>query len=159
MNVNAMSAGDINTLASLYANQVDYQDKGVITNDAVRNEFQEYFARWPQTNWQLAGTVTVQPVDGSRYQITFPLSFEAVNSETNKRSVGTARETMILEQDSTGSWKIIKERQTITGKKADERRRRPDRDKIYEGKPADDGRRPRIPIPPNIPWPPGIPRP
>jgi uncharacterized repeat protein (TIGR03803 family) len=156
--VSAMSAGDVSTLASYYGSQVDYQDKGIITNDAVQNEFRQYFARWPQTNWQLAGTVTVQPLGPSRYQITFPVSFEAANPATNKRATGSARQTMILEQDSSGAWKIVMERQTITSKKSDESRRRSDREKIYKGRPIDDPRR-NIPIPPNIPWPPGLPRP
>jgi GYF domain 2 len=156
-NVNAMSAGDINTLTSLYGNQVDYQDKGVISNDAVRNEFQQYFARWPQTNWQLAGTVAVQPVDASRCQITFPVSFDAMNPSSNKHATGVARETMILEQEVNGAWKIVMERQTVTSNKAENRGRRREREKVYEGKPID--RRPNLPIPPNIPWPPGLPRP
>jgi hypothetical protein len=153
-----MSAGDVSTLASYYGSQVDYQDKGIIINDAVQNEFRQYFARWPQTNWQLAGTVTVQPLGPSRYQITFPVSFEAANPATNRRATGSARQTMILEQDSSGAWKIVMERQTITSKKSDESRRRSDREKIYKGRPIDDPRR-NIPIPPNIPWPPGLPRP
>jgi hypothetical protein len=156
--VSAMSAGNVSSLASYYGSQVDYQDKGIITNDAVQNEFQQYFARWPQTNWQLAGTVTVQPLGPSRYQITFPVSFDAANPATNKRATGSARQTMILEQDSSGAWKIVMERQTITSKKSDESRRRSDREKIYKGKPVDSPRR-NIPIPPNIPWPPGLPRP
>jgi ketosteroid isomerase-like protein len=154
----AMSAGDINALASFYADQIDYQDKGVINNDAVRNEFQQYFARWPRTNWQLAGTVAVQPVGPSRYQISFPVSFDATNPSTNKHATGVARETMILIQNGSGAWRIVMERQTITSKKSDDRRRRLEREKVYQGRPADDNR-PRIPLPPNIPWPPDIPHP
>jgi ketosteroid isomerase-like protein len=153
-----MSAGDINALASFYADKVDYQDKGVISNGAVQSEFQQYFERWPQTNWQLAGTVTVQPLDASRCQITFPISFDATNPSTNKHATGVARETMILEQNGSGAWRIVMERQTITSKKSDDRRRRTEREKVYQGRPADDNR-PRIPIPTNIPWPPGLPRP
>jgi GYF domain 2 len=153
--VSAMSAGDMSTLASFYASQVDYQDKGIITNDALQSEFQQYFARWPQTNWQLAGTVTVQPAEGSRCQITFPVSFEAANPVTNKRSTGIARETMTLEQNESGAWKIVRERQTITSRKAEDRGRR-EREKVYEGKPID---RPNLPVPPNIPWIPGLPHP
>ena len=155
-NVNAMSAGDINALASFYADQVDYQDKGIITNYAVQSEFQQYFARWPQTNWQLTGAVAVQPVGPSRYQITFPVSFEAANPATNKRSAGVARETMTLEQDGNGAWKIVRERQTITSRKAEDRGRRSEREKVYEGKPID---RRNLPIPPGIPWPPNMPHP
>src|SRR5207248_10064312 len=130
--VNAMSAGDLNTMASFYGSQVDYQDKGIITNDALQGEFQQYFARWPQTNWQLTGTVAVQPLGPSRYQITFPVTFEAANPATNKRSTGIARETMILEQDGNGAWKIVRERQTITSRKAEDRGRRSEREKVYE---------------------------
>ena len=151
-----MSAGDISALASFYADQVDYQDKGVINNDAVKSEFQQYFARWPQTNWQLTGAVAVQPLGPSRYQITFPVSFDAANPSTNKHATGVARETMTLEQDGSGAWKIVRERQTITSRNAEDRVRRSEREKVYEGKPIDHR---NLPIPPNIPWPPGLPHP
>jgi hypothetical protein len=154
--VNAMSAGDVNTLASFYGSQVDYQDKGIITNDALQGEFQQYFARWPQTNWQLIGTVAVQPLGPSRCQVTFPVSFEAANPSTNKRSTGIAREAVTLEQEGNGAWKIVRERQTITSRKAEDRGRRPEREKVYKGKPID---RRNLPIPPGIPWLPNLPHP
>jgi hypothetical protein len=155
--VSAMSAGDVNTLASLYAGQVDFQDKGLITNDALQSEFQQYFGRWPQASWQLTGAVAVQPLGASRCQITFPVSFAVANAATNKRATGVARETMVLEQDGSGAWKIVKERQTITSRNAAERERKREREKVYEGKPINP--RPSFPIPPNIRWPPDLPRP
>jgi len=157
-NINAMSSGDIDTLASFYGNQVDYQDKGVISNDAVRNEFQQYFARWPQTTWQLAGAVAVQPAVAGRCQITFPVSFDATNPAANKHATGVARQTLILEQDASGAWKIVSERQTTTSSKSDTGHHKIEPEKVYHGKPVD-RRPPVIPIAPNIPWPPPLPRP
>jgi hypothetical protein len=160
-NVSAMSAGDVNSLASQYGTQVDYLDKGLVSNDAVRNEFQQYFARWPQTNWRVAGPVTLQSLEPFKYQLTFPASFEVSNPATDKHSTGTARETMVLAPDSTGAWKIVFQRETVTSNKRSvdtDRNRR--NEKLYKGKPVDE-RRPNIPfqIPSNIPWPPKIPHP
>ena len=135
----------------------DFQDKGVITNAGVQSEFQQYFARWPQASWQLTGAVAVQPLGASTCQITFSVSFEVVNPATNKRASGIVRETMVLEQDGRGVWKIVKERQTITSRNANERDRKREREKVYEGKRIN--QRPGLPIPANIPRPPNLPRP
>ena len=160
-NINAMSARDLNSLASEYGTEVDYLDKGLISNDAVRNEFQQYFARWPQTSWRLAGPVTLQSLEPTKYQLTFPASFEVSNPATHKRVTGTARETMVLAQDSTGAWKIVFQRETVTSnnRTVDTQRNRRN-ERVYKGKPVDETR-PKIPfqIPSNIPWPPKLPHP
>jgi len=49
------------------------------------------------------------------------VSFEATNPATNKAIYRIARETMILEQDGDGAWKIVRERQTITSRKGEDR--------------------------------------
>ena len=157
-NARAMSGGDVNALTTYYANQVDYLDEGFVSSDVIRRDLEQYFARWPQTSWEVNGAVTVQSLTPSRYQITFPVSFEAVNPATHKRSAGVARETMVLERDDTGAWKIVRQRETVTSNKADDRRRWPERKKVYRGQPVEDNR-PRVPLPPNIPWPSGLPRP
>jgi ketosteroid isomerase-like protein len=157
-NARAMSGGDVNALTTYYANQVDYLDEGFVSSDVIRRGLEQYFARWPQTSWEVSGAVTVQSLTPSRYQITFPVSFEAVNPATHKRSAGVARETIVLERDDTGAWKIVRQRETVTSNKADDRRRWPERKKVYRGQPVEDNR-PRVPLPPNIPWPSGLPRP
>ncbi len=160
-NVSAMSAGDINSLTSQYGTEVDYLDKGLVNNDIVRNELQQYFVRWPQTNWRVAGPVTVRPTESSKYQLTFPASFEVTNPSANRRATGTAKETMVLAQDSTGAWKIVFQRETVTmSNRSAETERNRKNEKVYKAKPSDD-RRPNIPfqIPSNLPWPPKIPHP
>src|SRR6266403_760931 len=62
-NVSAMSAGDVNSLTSQYGTEIDYLDKGLVNNDIIRNELQQYFGRWPQTNWRVAGPVTLQSLE------------------------------------------------------------------------------------------------
>jgi WD40 repeat protein len=111
--VKAMSGGDIESLVSLYGERVDYLDKGAIGTDVVRREFQQYFNRWPQTSWQMTGPVNVQPLDDSRYKLTFPVSFDAANPAADKRVSGNASETLVVARDASGAWKIVLQRETI----------------------------------------------
>jgi hypothetical protein len=112
--VSGMSSDNIDSLVSLYGERVDYQDKGAIGPEDIRNDFRQYFEKWPQTSWQLTGPVNMQPIEGSNYKLTFPISFDARNPSTGKRASGNARETMVVAQDGTGTWKIIYQRENVT---------------------------------------------
>lgn len=132
--VGGMSSGDINSLVALYGERVDYLDKGAINADAVRNEFQQYFDRWPQTSWRMTGSVSVQSMEGSRYKVMFPIVFEARNPATGKHASGNARETMVVAQDATNNWKIVYQRENIvhSGKTRRENAGRPVKGERYE---------------------------
>jgi hypothetical protein len=111
--IDAISSQNIDTLVSFYADKVDLLDKGMVTKEAVRNNLQQYFDRWPITKWKLAGRVDVKPLSASRYQLAYPVTFEVTNPATNRRIVGTANETRIVAIDSAGAAKIVSQREKI----------------------------------------------
>jgi TIR domain len=111
--VNAMSAGDVDSLVSLYNERVDYLDEGNVDQKRIRKDLEQYFNRWPKTSWQMSGPLSTQPLGQNQYRLSFPVSFVATNPAANKQAAGSARETMIVAQDSTGAWKIVSRRETI----------------------------------------------
>jgi hypothetical protein len=148
----AMSAQDMETLLSLYGDNVDYLNKGVVSNERIRNDLQQYFDRFPVTQWQIAGTVSSKQLAGGNYQISFPVTFDVSNPSTGKHITGVALQTEVIAIDSAGNMKIISRHEKVTSSRGDSNKPRRQPEKIYKGKPV-------IPIPPNIPWPPGIPHP
>jgi hypothetical protein len=151
----AMSAQDMETLVSLYGDNADYLDKGVVSNDAIRNDLQQYFDRFPVTQWQVAGAVSSKQLAGGNYQISFPVTFDVSNPSTGKHITGVALQTEVIATDSAGNMKIISRHEKVTSSRGSSdkpKKQRPERERVYQGRPV-------IPIPPNIPWPPGLPRP
>jgi hypothetical protein len=151
--VQAMSAQDMETLLSLYGDNVDYLGK-VVSNDAIRNDLQKYFDRWPVTQWQIAGAVTSKQLAGGNYQISFPVTFDVSNPSTGKHISGVALQTEKVATDSAGNMKIISRHEKITSSRGDSKKgnkQGPEHERVYQGRP--------VIIPPNIPWPPGLPRP
>lgn len=65
--IDAISAQNLELLVSFYADHVDLLDKGIVSNQTVRDNLQQYFDRWPITKWKLAGRVDVKPLSASRY--------------------------------------------------------------------------------------------
>jgi hypothetical protein len=61
--IDAMSTQNIDTLVSFYADKVDLLDKGMVTQETVRKNLQQYFDRWPSTKWKLAGKSRCQTIE------------------------------------------------------------------------------------------------
>jgi len=106
-----ISARDIDVLISLYA---DYLDKGVVSRDSVRKNIRQYFDRWPIIKWKMTGPINVEPLEASQYQLTFPVTFDVTDPNTKRRVTGTANEKRIVVIDSTGTAKIVLQREKIT---------------------------------------------
>jgi len=111
--IDAISAQNLELLVSFYADHVDLLDKGIVSNQTVRDNLQQYFDRWPITKWKLAGRVDVKPLSAARYQLAYPVTFEVSNPASNRRIVGTANETRIVAIDSAGAAKIVSQREKI----------------------------------------------
>ena len=91
--VNGISGNEIDLLVSLYDDRTDYLDKGLVGLEAIREEYNSFFERWPQTTWSLTGRVNVQPMGQGKYRLTFPIYFNAANSALHKQASGNAQET------------------------------------------------------------------
>lgn len=91
--------------ADFFADRVKYYDQGVIDRDKIRNDLQDYAARWPERHFWFAGNIIIEPAAVSiligvpqhrkRVRVTFPLRYELRNGATY--SSGTIKKTLVLE--------------------------------------------------------------
>jgi hypothetical protein len=88
-----------------FADRVKYYDQGVLDREKVREDLQNYAARWPQRRFWFAGNITIEPQQliiiigvperRKRIRVTFPLRYELRNGATY--SSGTVNKTLVLE--------------------------------------------------------------
>jgi hypothetical protein len=88
-----------------FADRVKYYDQGVLDREKIRNNLQNYAARWPQRRFWFAGNITIEPQQliiiigvperRKRVRVTFPLRYELRNGATY--SSGTVNKTLVLE--------------------------------------------------------------
>jgi hypothetical protein len=81
--------------ADFFADRVKYYDQGVIDRERIRNDLQDYAARWPERRFWFAGNIIIEPQHRKRVRVTFPLRYELRNGATY--SSGTVNKTLVLE--------------------------------------------------------------
>ena len=81
--------------AEFFADRVKYYDQGVIDREKIRNDLQDYAARWPERHFWFAGNLIIEPQHRKRVRVTFPLRYELRNGATY--STGTINKTVVLE--------------------------------------------------------------
>ena len=91
--------------ADFFADRVKYYDEGVVDREKIRNDLQDYAARWPERHFWFAGNIIIEPAAVSiligvpqhrkRVRVTFPLRYELRNGATY--SSGTINKTLVLE--------------------------------------------------------------
>jgi peptidoglycan hydrolase-like protein with peptidoglycan-binding domain len=81
--------------ADFFAERVQYYDQGVMSRDQIREDLKQYAARWPERRFRLAGDITVEPQNGNRMRVTFPLRYELRNGA--QHSSGKIDKTLVLE--------------------------------------------------------------
>ena len=113
--VQAYSGADVDALAGLYADRIDYTSSGVISNAAVRAQVEKYFARWPVRRWSLVGPVNTVSLETKKKMI-FSASYDVSNPQTNKHTSGTAKETLIMATDASGAMKIVSQKEQTSKK-------------------------------------------
>jgi peptidoglycan hydrolase-like protein with peptidoglycan-binding domain len=78
-----------------FADRVQYYDQGVIGREKVREDLRRYAARWSERRFWLAGDVAIEPQNGNRVRVTFPLRYELRNG--TKHLSGKIDKTLMLE--------------------------------------------------------------
>ena len=81
--------------ADFFADRVHYYDQGVMSREKIREDLKRYAERWPERRFWLAGDITVEPENGNRVQLTFPLRYELRNA--SKTSSGKIEKTLVLQ--------------------------------------------------------------
>ena len=78
-----------------FADHVQYYDEGIKDHEKIRKDLQRYAARWPDRRFWLDGDITVEPQNGNRVRVTFPLRYDLRNGA--KHSSGKVNKTLVLE--------------------------------------------------------------
>jgi peptidoglycan hydrolase-like protein with peptidoglycan-binding domain len=78
-----------------FADRVQYYDEGMMNREKIRKDLQRYASRWPKRQFWLDGDITVEPQNGNRVQVTFPLRYDLRNGA--KHSSGKINKTLVLE--------------------------------------------------------------
>ena len=78
-----------------FADRVQYYDEGMKDHEKIRKDLTRYAARWPDRRFWLDGDITVEPQNGNRVRVTFPLRYDLRNGV--KRSSGKINKTLVLE--------------------------------------------------------------
>jgi peptidoglycan hydrolase-like protein with peptidoglycan-binding domain len=81
--------------AVFFGDRVKYYDQGVMSREKIREDLKRYAERWPERRFWLAGDITVEPQNGNRVRVTFPLRYELRNG--GKHSSGKIDKTLVLE--------------------------------------------------------------
>ena len=81
--------------ADFFADRVRYYDQGVMSREKIREDLKRYAEHWPERHFWLAGDVKVEPENGKRVQVTFPLRYELRNGA--RHSSGKIDKTLVLE--------------------------------------------------------------
>ena len=66
-----------------------------MSREQIREDLKQYAARWPQRRFWFAGDIVVEPQNGNRVKVTFPLRYEFRNGA--KDSSGKIDKTLVLE--------------------------------------------------------------
>lgn len=78
-----------------FANHVKYYDQGELGREKIRKDLQRYATRWPDRRFWLDGDISVEPQNGNRVRVTFPLRYDLRNG--GKHSSGRINKTLILQ--------------------------------------------------------------
>jgi hypothetical protein len=78
-----------------FADRVEYFDQGVLDREKIREDLQRYAKRWPERRFWLAGDIAVEPQNGNRVRVTFPLRYDL--RKGGKHSSGKIDKTLVLE--------------------------------------------------------------
>ena len=81
--------------AEFFADRVQYYDDGTIDRENIRRDLQRYAARWPERRFWLAGDIKVEPQNGNRMRVTFPLRYDLRKGAKHKS--GKINKTLVLE--------------------------------------------------------------
>ena len=70
-------------------------DQGVMSREQIREDLKKYAARWPQRRFWFDGDIVVEPQNGNRVKVTFPLRYALRNGAQD--SSGKINKTLVLE--------------------------------------------------------------
>jgi hypothetical protein len=110
--LSAVSSTNIDRTLECYGDTVDYFDKGLVTREAVRQDKQFYFRRWPNVQQTLDGDIEIgEGTAPNTWALRFPARYEVANSARSARATGTIDMRLVVAR-ANGDLKIIGQKET-----------------------------------------------
>lgn len=102
-------------MLSLYDEQVDLLDAGIVGKDRVLAERRNYLKRWPEMRWDPITDSLVSTADGDNLRLSFNADFHLASAERKERIDGQATLDLVLRKVGQ-DWKIISEKEKVISK-------------------------------------------
>ena len=118
----ALSRRDLDTVVSMYADNVDYQGQGHHDRNYIHNDTRNYFRRWDRIRFEV-GDIDISPTRDGDFQLKFNFPF-AVGQGSASDKRGVSSQVWILRRDSQGNFRIISQREKVLAGGSETRRRR-----------------------------------
>ena len=117
-----LSRHDLDSVVSMYADNVDYQGQGHHDRRYIRNDTGNYFRRWDRIYFEV-GDIDVSHTRDGDLQVKFNFPF-AVGQGYAPDKRGVSSQVWILRRDSQGNLRIISQREKVLAAGSETRRRR-----------------------------------
>jgi ketosteroid isomerase-like protein len=117
-----LSRHDLDSVVSMYADNVDYQGQGRHDRRYIRSDTQNYFRRWDRIYFEV-GDIDVSRTRDGDLQVKFNFPF-AVGQGYAADKRGLSSQVWILRSDSRGNLRIISQREKVLAAGSETRRRR-----------------------------------
>jgi len=116
-----LSRHDLDSVVSMYADNVDYQGQGRHDRRHIRNDTQNYFRRWDRIYFEI-GNIDVSHTHDGDFQAKFNFPF-AVGKGYGSDKRGVSSQVWILRKDTQGNLQIISQREKVLAAGSETRRR------------------------------------
>jgi len=117
-----LSRHDLDSVVSMYADNVDYQGQGRHDRRYIRKDTQNYFRRWDRIYFEV-GDIDVSHTPDGDLQLRFNFPF-AVGQGYAPDKRGISSQVWILRKNGQGNLRIISQREKVLANGSETRRRR-----------------------------------
>jgi len=116
-----LSRHDLDSVVSMYADNVDYQGQGRHDRRYIRKDTQNYFRRWDRIYFEI-GNIDVSHTHDGDFQAKFNFPF-TVGKGYGSDKRGVSSQVWILRKDTQGNLQIISQREKVLAAGSETRRR------------------------------------
>jgi ketosteroid isomerase-like protein len=118
----ALSRHDLDSVVSMFADNVDYQGQGRHDRQYIRNDTRNYFRRWDHIYFEV-GDIDISRTRDGDFQVKFNFPF-AVGQGYASDKRGISSQVWIVRKDSQGNLQIVSQREKVLATGSETRRHR-----------------------------------
>jgi hypothetical protein len=130
--VNASKSGDARTAAALFADPVDYYDKGLLNHEQLVEDLEQDLKQWPVQHYSITRVVRIEKLSRSTWNAVFEIGFNVQNPTNGKARAGTVNENWTVRQGQSGNLQIVSVRSVSNRSSV----RKSNRERVYESRPV-----------------------